>query len=89
VQELSKVRDALIREGDVYSVHRGRIALAVPIFGSYALAEYEAARRDAAVDVLSLEEMRRNAATSRPVATLSPAPDPRRALPHASEPEDR
>jgi len=87
VQELSKVRDALIREGDVYSVHRGRIALAVPIFGSYALAEYEAARRDAAVDVLSLEEMRRNAATSRPVATLSPAPDPRRALPHASEPE--
>ncbi len=55
VQELSKVRDALIREGDVYSVHRGHLALAVTIFGAKALAQYEAARQDAAVDVLSLE----------------------------------
>lgn len=70
-------------------MHRGHIALAVPIFGSYAIAQYEAARQDAAVDVLSLEEMRRNAGTFGPATTLSPTPDPRRTLPNASEDEDQ
>ena len=60
-QELSKVRDALLREGDLYSVHRGHVALAVPIFGAYALAGYEHARQTATLDLISLEQMRSNA----------------------------
>lgn len=73
VQELSKVRDALIREGDLYSVQRGHIALAVPIFGSYALAEYESARADAVVELLGLDQMRRNAGGSGPPPALPSA----------------
>jgi hypothetical protein len=81
VQELSKVRDALIREGDLYSVQRGHIALAIPVFGAYALAEYEHARADAVVDLMSLDQMRRNAGNSRTPPALPPPrlhPDTRR-----------
>lgn len=64
VQELSKVRDASIRDGDVYSVRRGHIALAVPVFGSFALVEYEHARQAATLDLISLDQMRINAGIS-------------------------
>ena len=73
VQELSKVREALIREGDLYSVQRGHIALAVLIFGSYGLAEYEHARADAVLELMSLDEMRRNTGDSDPPPALPPA----------------
>lgn len=59
-QELSQVRDALINEGDLYSVQRGHIALAMPIFGTYALAEYERDRQTATLELLSLAQMRAN-----------------------------
>lgn len=61
VQDLSKVRDALISEGDLYSLQRGHIALAVPVFGAFALAEYERARQTATLDLISIEQMRTNA----------------------------
>nr|WP_255498244.1 ATP-binding protein [Nakamurella sp. PAMC28650] len=73
VQELSQVRDALMREGDLYSLHRGHIALAVPIFGSYALAEYEHARKDATAELIGLDQMRLNAGSTGRSQPLPPA----------------
>jgi hypothetical protein len=50
-------------------------ALAVPIFGSYALAEYERARQMATLDLISLDQMRGNAGaiTSTTPAALNPS----------------
>lgn len=74
VQELSKVRDALISEGDLYSLRRGHIALAVPVFGAFALAEYEHARQAATLDLISIEQMRTNARAAG--STHHPPPNP-------------
>lgn len=60
LQELSSVRDDLIREGDIYSPQRGHVALAVPIFGPFILRHYEQARTHAEIELLSLQAMRRN-----------------------------
>lgn len=80
-QELSKVRDTLINEGDLYSLQRGHIALAVPIFGSYALAEYERARQMATLDLISLDQMRSNA------GTITETPSPAALNPGQPQPE--
>lgn len=60
LQDLSTLRDDLIREGDVYSPRRGHLALAVPIFGPFILDHYETARELADTRLLSLTEMTRN-----------------------------
>ena len=53
-QELSWLRQELIREGDIHVPHRGQVALAVPLFVPYILARYDADRVDAEVSVLTL-----------------------------------
>lgn len=88
--ELSSLRDDLIREGDIYSPQRGYVALTMPIFSSFVLARYEHARTVAEIDLLSLEQMRRNrdhTATPRPVGGVdrrpaSPAPSVPPTPPH-------
>jgi hypothetical protein len=61
-QALSQVRDTLITKGEVYAPRRGELALTVPVFARYLLANYEASRqRSAGLDLLSLEKMERNA----------------------------
>ena len=60
-QELSWLRQTLITEGDIYAPRRGRVALAVPVFARFILAQYETARVDAALPLLPLSQMRRNA----------------------------
>ena len=71
-QELSWLRQELIREGDIHVPHRGQVALAVPLFVPYILARYDADRVDAEVSVLTLAQMRRNGglpARRRPAGT--------------------
>ncbi len=46
-QELSWIRQDLIREGDIYAPQRGQVTLAVPIFAPYILAHYEQGRTTA------------------------------------------
>jgi hypothetical protein len=60
LQELSSVRQDLLREGDIYSPQRGHVALAVPLFASFILAHYEHARDDAETNLLSLPAMHGN-----------------------------
>ncbi len=60
---LSDLRDALITEGDIYVPRRGELALTVPVFGPYLLANYEHARRRSTARLLPLEEMQRNVET--------------------------
>ena len=59
-QDLSWLRDELIRDGDVYSPNRGYVALAVPMFAWFLLANYEAARELSDAELLALEDMARN-----------------------------
>jgi hypothetical protein len=56
----SRTRDELITEGDIYAPRRGELALTVPLFAQYLLANYEHVRGRAAVPLLSLGEMQRN-----------------------------
>lgn len=66
-QARSRVRDALVTEGDVYPPRRGMLALSMPAFAPYLLSNYEAARRGSSLDLLALEQMREN---------MGPAPSP-------------
>ena len=60
-QALSQTRDALITKGDVYVPRRGELALSVPVFAPYLLANYEAGRqRSTRTGLLPLEEMKAN-----------------------------
>lgn len=68
LQELSSLRDDLIREGDIYSPQRGYVALTMPIFSSFVLERYEDARAVAETALLSLDQMRRNRADTTPPA---------------------
>ena len=56
----SRTRDELITEGDIYAPRRGELALTVPLFAQYLLANYEHVRDRTSVPLLALEEMRRN-----------------------------
>jgi hypothetical protein len=56
----SRTRDELITEGDIYAPRRGELALTVPLFAQYLLANYEHVRGRASVPLLPLDEMRRN-----------------------------
>jgi hypothetical protein len=57
----SRTRDELITEGDIYAPRRGELALTVPLFAQYLLANYEHVHGRASVPLLALEEMRHNA----------------------------
>jgi len=57
----SRIRDELITEGDIFAPRRGELALTVPLFGPYLLANYEDVRGCASVRVMSLEDMQRDA----------------------------
>jgi len=63
-QELSWIRQDLIREGDIYAPQRGHVTLAVPIFAPYVLAHYERARATADTALLSLTDLLRNGAAA-------------------------
>jgi hypothetical protein len=63
-QELSWIRQDLIREGDIYAPQRGHVTLAVPIFAPYVLAHYEQARATADTPLLSLTDLLRNGAAA-------------------------
>lgn len=69
--EVSWIRDDLIKQGDVYSPRRGRIALTIPLFADYILARYEQDRQGRTVHLLTLEQMRHNATPEHP-ASLEP-----------------
>ena len=58
---LSELRDTLITQGDVYVPRRGELALVVPVFARYLLANYGQVRPRGSAAVLPLEEMQRNA----------------------------
>ncbi len=76
-QELSWIRQDLIREGDIYSPQRGHLALAVPIFAPYILAHYDEARATSDTELLGLDAMRHNGAaaiTPRPLPAIAPPP---------------
>lgn len=61
---LSWIRDELLLEGDVYVPRHGELAMAAPLFGNYVLDRYQHARDEYAQRLLSLDEMRANAATA-------------------------
>ena len=71
-QELSWIRDGLIREGDIYAPQRGHVMLAVPIFAPYVLAHYEQARTTADTPLVPLEQLRGNAAIATAPRNLQP-----------------
>jgi hypothetical protein len=82
-KSLSQLRDTLISEGDVYVPRRGELALTVPLFARYLVANYEPARTHATSKLLPLEEMTRNlqaleaaalARTAQPHPALAPSP---------------
>jgi hypothetical protein len=67
----------------VYVPRRGELALTVPLFARYLVANYEPAREHATIKLLPLEEMTRNlqaleaatlARTAQPRPPLAPAP---------------
>lgn len=82
IRELSWIRQELLQEGDIYSVQRGHVALAVPIFAPYILTRYDEARATADLALLSMEEMRHNSASDAALSQSRPsvAPDPQAAL---------
>ena len=69
IQELSWIRDDLIKEGDIYAPQRGQIAMTVPILAPYLISRYEQARENAEVAMLSLTELQTNAAARRRLGT--------------------
>lgn len=71
-QELSWIRQDLIREGDIYAPQRGHISLTVPIFGPYILTHYEQARAGAETALLSLTELQRAGAATAPQLNQPP-----------------
>ena len=76
-KSLSDLRDALITQGDVYVPRRGELALTVPVFAPYLLANYEQARaRSATTRLLPLEHIRANleALQARQLAGAGQAP---------------
>jgi hypothetical protein len=65
VKDLSWTRDTLIKQGEIFAPRRGRVALALPFMGPFALAHYEHARADASVKLASLTQiMRRDAGSA-------------------------
>jgi hypothetical protein len=94
-QDLSWLRDELIRDGDVYGPTRGYVALSVPVFGRFLLANYEAARELSDTQLLPIEEMAVNQQgfLSRQFRRGSVPPLEPRALPgdseHAARPHPR
>ncbi|GGL89417.1 AAA family ATPase [Nakamurella endophytica] len=72
-QELSWIRQELLREGDIHAPHRGRVEMTMPIAAPYLLTRYEQARGDADTPLLSLAELRRNAAAVPPRPLPGPA----------------
>ena len=83
LSELSWIRHDLIREGDIYTLQRGHVALAIPIFAPYILARYDQARATADITLLSLEDMRRNDPAAPPAARPPATNPPRPAVPSA------
>ena len=57
-KDISQLRDTLIKQGDIYSPHRGTIALATPLFGRYALDQYEPTSAASGVVLHTLAELR-------------------------------
>lgn len=91
LRELSWIRQDLIQEGDIYSVQRGHVALAVPIFAPYILTRYEEARETADIPLLSLEHMRHNSSSNlaSPPSSPSLAPNPHAALQSPASPSSQ
>jgi hypothetical protein len=56
--DLSWLRDQLLKDGDVFSPARGKLRLSTPAFGPYLLDHYTDAVADATTPVRSLAEMR-------------------------------
>jgi len=56
-KDVSQLRDTLIKQGDIYAPRRGVIALATPLFGRYALDQYEQSRASSGVHLRTLEEL--------------------------------
>ena len=71
-QELSWIRQELLREGDIHAPQRGQVEMTVPVAAPYLLSRYEEGRAGADLPLLSLAELRSNAATRAP--QLPPAP---------------
>jgi hypothetical protein len=61
-QELSWIREDLIREGDIYAPQRGHVTLTVPIFVPFVLAHYEEARATSDTELLALSSLQQSAA---------------------------
>ncbi len=68
-QEVSWLRDELIKQGDIYAPRRGQIAMAIPLFSSYVLTRYPQETQQRGTGLLSLEQMRRNAEPASPPPT--------------------
>lgn len=58
--ELSWLRDQLIKGGDIYAPRYGQIAMAVPLFTPFVLARYPHDRSAASPELLTLDQMRTN-----------------------------
>ncbi len=56
-KDVSQLRDTLIKQGDIYAPRRGVIALATPLFGRFALDQYEQSRASSGVHLRTLEEL--------------------------------
>ncbi len=74
-QELSWLREELIKEGDIYSPKRGQLAMAVPLFTRYVLSHYERTRPEATAALLSLAEMIANAGLGASAIPANGEPD--------------
>lgn len=59
--DLSWLRDELIKEGDIYAPRHGEMTMAVPLFAGYVLRRYEQERQGTAIELLTLDHVRRNA----------------------------
>jgi hypothetical protein len=60
-QQLSWLRDELASAGDIYTPRRGRVVLAVPALGPFAVEEYTASVAGSGYALTPLAEMRRRA----------------------------
>lgn len=89
--ELSRARDVLITEGDIYAPRRGEMALTVPLLAPYLRATYEDLRSRTGTPLLTLEEMQRNAATisAKHASALPPPAQPTPRLPGRIRPDTR
>lgn len=62
--EWSPVRADLIAAGDIYPVRRAQLAFALPTYPEHVLENYAARRATSSVELLSLDQMRHNAASA-------------------------